>query len=88
MDRLNTKDIILRKHWEVHDGPHCVLCDQHVLETRDHLFFLCPFAVNCWNRIGVFWDCSLNISDRLLEARILLDKPFFLEVFASATWNI
>jgi hypothetical protein len=88
MDRLNTKDRMLRKHWEVNDGPHCVLCDQNVLETRDHLFFLCPFAVNCWNRIGIFWDCSLSISDRLLEARRLLAKPFFLEVFASSAWNI
>jgi hypothetical protein len=47
MDKLNTKDLMLRKNWHIEDGPFCVLCDSQVLETRDHLLFKCPFAARC-----------------------------------------
>jgi hypothetical protein len=69
MDKLNTKDIMLRKHWHVEGGPACVMCDHQMLDTRDHIFFQCSFVANCWDRVGVHWDCSLNISDRFASAR-------------------
>jgi hypothetical protein len=53
MDKLNTKDIMLRKHWHVEGGPACVMCDHQMLDTRDHIFFQCSFAANCWDRVGV-----------------------------------
>ena len=39
MDRVNTKDMIQRRHWKINDGPSCVLCPTGVLEDRNHLFF-------------------------------------------------
>jgi hypothetical protein len=57
-DRLNTKDLMLRKHWTIDDGPTCVLCSRPDVETRDHLFFQCSFAASCWNCIGISWDCT------------------------------
>src|SRR3954471_24211275 len=44
MDRINTKDMIIRRQWNIDDGPQCILCRTHTLETRDHLFFQCLFA--------------------------------------------
>jgi hypothetical protein len=38
MDRLNTKDLMSRKHWHIEGGVNCVLCTGNVGETRDHLF--------------------------------------------------
>ena len=48
MDRLNTKDMIIRRHWNIEDGPECVLCPTQHLETRDHLFFQCNFSARVW----------------------------------------
>jgi hypothetical protein len=57
--RLNTRDIMLRKHWQLETGPSCVLCHDAVLETRDHLFFECSFAQQCWHHFDIQWDLSL-----------------------------
>jgi hypothetical protein len=44
LDRLNKRDIMLRKNWNLNSGPNCCLCTVSQLETRDHLFFQCEFA--------------------------------------------
>jgi hypothetical protein len=87
-DRLNTKDLMLRKHWNVNDGPSCVLCANINLETRDHLFFSSSFAASCWSSIHIQWDCSLPISQRFLRAKNSFAGPCFLEIAACAAWNI
>ena len=53
MDRLNTKDMMIRRHWHVEGGSACVLCSSAQLETRDHLFFSCPFTRQCWDSINI-----------------------------------
>jgi hypothetical protein len=88
MDRLNTKDLMMRKNWQVDGGTGCVLCNTLELETRDHLFFGCPYAAACWARLHIQWDCSLPISSRFLRARNLFKGPCFMEVFVCAAWNI
>ena len=52
MDRVNTKDMIQRRHWRINDGPECVLCPTGTLEDRNHLFFQC----NCMC-VELFGDC-------------------------------
>jgi hypothetical protein len=37
-DRLNTRDIMIRKHWKVDSGPECILYNSTSVETRNHLF--------------------------------------------------
>lgn len=39
MDRLNTKDMVERRHWHLDDGVNCVLCPLHTREDSNHLFF-------------------------------------------------
>ena len=87
-DRLNTKEMMLRKHWHIEDGPNCVLCQQSVIEDVDHLFFSCEFAKNCWDTIGVSWDMNKSRRDRLQKAMANASHPNFQEFFASAAWNI
>ena len=77
-----------RKNWNVEGGPDCVLCDADVLETRDHLFFDCPFAKSCWEKIGIMWDLSLHVSSRFLVAKQNFTGPCFLEVATCAAWNM
>jgi hypothetical protein len=88
MDRLNCKELMLRKKWNIEEGYDCVLCDSGALETRDHLFFQCPFAISCWQKIGISWNCHLQISDRFARAKQSFAKPCFMEIIICAAWNI
>jgi hypothetical protein len=87
-DRLNTRDIILRRHWHLDSGPSCILCSDQTLETRDHLFFDCTFAKECWTICQITWDLSLPITDRFIASRATFAGPCFMEIFACASWNI
>lgn len=86
-DRLNTRDLMLRKSWHLESGPNCVLCMLQHLETRDHLFLDCQFAKECWEAIGISWDLSLPITRRFLLAKNF-SGPCFMEVVSCAAWNI
>jgi hypothetical protein len=43
LDRLNTKDLMTRKHFYVEDSC-CVICDDEPNESLLHLFFACDFS--------------------------------------------
>lgn len=47
-NRLSTGDRMT--HWNTGVTPHCVFC-QHPLESRDHLFFDCPFSATVWEAL-------------------------------------
>jgi uncharacterized HAD superfamily protein len=81
-DRLNTKDIMLRKNWKVDSGPECVLCSIANTETRNRLFFECDFTINCWNAVNIQWTMNLPFSDMFRLARDTFQGPCFLEVVA------
>ncbi|XP_016484095.2 uncharacterized protein LOC107804683 [Nicotiana tabacum] len=46
--RLPTKDRLV--NWGLNINQQCVLCQGHV-ETRDHLFLLCSYAVMLWKQV-------------------------------------
>ena len=87
-DRLNTKDMMLRKHWQMEGGSDCVLCNKAIMEDNNHLFFDCDFASSCWDFVGVDWDRSLPIRDRLMDALDSFPHANFIEIFAYVAWNI
>jgi hypothetical protein len=58
------------------------------VETREHLFFECQFAILCWEVIGIHWDISQPISRRILLAKQNFMGPCFMEVVACAAWNV
>jgi hypothetical protein len=87
-DRLNTRDMMLRRQWHFISGPTCVLCQDQVLETRDHLFFECTFAKNCWNTCHIIWDMDLAIEARYATARLIFAGPCFMEIVACVAWNV
>jgi hypothetical protein len=43
-DRLNTQDLLVRRHWNVSECKNCVLCPTQPFEDRLHLFFNCNFS--------------------------------------------
>ena len=45
LDRLNTRDMLVRRNCPVRD-VNCVVCHLQ-RETREHLFFACQFSTSC-----------------------------------------
>jgi hypothetical protein len=60
-DRLNTKDLLQRRHWNVTNDYSCVLCPGHHHEDRDHLFFNCIFSSRVWAYLQIQWGTSGNM---------------------------
>nr|TKW31341.1 hypothetical protein SEVIR_2G099200v2 [Setaria viridis] len=69
------------------DGYTCVLCGTGYEETLFHLFFTCPFSVQCWSFLRNRWNLSLNISDLILHA-CCFSKKIFREISIVASWCI
>ena len=67
MDKLNTKDMVERRHWHMEDGVHCKLCPLQTRESRHHLFFICNFSVGIWNYLQIDWSAGNSMSDLLFR---------------------
>jgi hypothetical protein len=87
-DRLNTKDMIQRRHWNVTDNYNCVLCAGHIHEDRDHLFFNCNFSTRVWNYLQTNWGHYGTMVQTAEMARRGFNHSFFTEVVIIACWNI
>lgn len=94
VDRLNTKDMLQRRRSNVQSGINCVMCRENQRETRDHLFFECEFAKQCWIQFGIAWEGNLNVTDRIQVVKHVLGNPFYMDVFFIAAlelwklWNV
>jgi hypothetical protein len=88
-DRLNTKDLLKRRHWNVTEDYTCVLCHSHAYEDRVHLFFECKFSTRAWNYQQIEWSATEVDMQRILgHAKKHFGLPFFMEVLITACWNI
>lgn len=86
-DRLNTRDMLLRKNMQIPDYT-CVMCDDKVHEHYFHLFFECSFAQECWAHMNIQWDFSLNPLDMVLRAKEDFGNIIFREVLITGCWSI
>ena len=82
VDRLNTKDMLRRRHCNIQDDDHCVLCPLGVVEDLEHLFFSCScnFARRCWQTLQIQWDEQIGLFQRLAQAQVDSNLPFFMEL--------
>jgi hypothetical protein len=87
-DRINTRDMLQRRHWKVTDDMHCELCHGKIYEDRVHLFFECTFSRRIWNYLQVDWSSSNDMQVLVARARRRFNKPFFMEVLITTCWNI
>jgi hypothetical protein len=87
-DRLNTKDMIQRRHWNVTSDNTCFLCSGSCHEDRDHLFFNCLFSSRIWNYLQIEWGYTGQTTLTAENARRRFRWPFFTEVVSLACWNI
>ena len=87
-DRLNTRDLLQRRHWKVTEDFTCVLCPGRVHEDRDHLFFSCNFSVRIWNYLQIKWPQLDDLLQVAMTTRKDFAQPFFTEVVFLACWSI
>jgi hypothetical protein len=87
-DRLNTRDMIRRRHWNVTNVFHCVLCPSHITEDWTHLFFKCPFSIRIWNYLQIQWEDGNSFQEVFSKAMRSFNQPFFTEVVILACWHI
>uniref|UniRef100_A0A453L3Z7 Reverse transcriptase zinc-binding domain-containing protein n=1 Tax=Aegilops tauschii subsp. strangulata TaxID=200361 RepID=A0A453L3Z7_AEGTS len=70
-DRLNTRNMLKRRHYNIGDNLDCLLCGQHVEETAEHLFFRCTFSGTCWNELNISWPVNGNRLDMTMHLKTL-----------------
>lgn len=88
MDKVNTRGMLLRRHFFIGDDHACLMCASSGLETTKHLFFECEFAGTCWDIVGMHWNPSLDMQDMFDWARTTWQRPLFKEVAILTAWNI
>ena len=86
-DRINCKDMMLRRKWKVTEDNDCVLCVSHGLETRNHLFFECLFSSRIWACLQIGWSAG-SVSNSMTTAKKHFKGPCFIEIAVLACWNI
>lgn len=55
LNRCPTRDRLI--NWGLPTAPNCLLCNA-LAESRDHLFFQCPFAWSVWSTVAA--KCNLT----------------------------
>lgn len=88
MDRINTRDLLCRRHFNIGDDLSCMLCNAQPLETNIHLFFECEFSISCWNTLNIQWDTTLGAQEMLKLSASTWNQALFKEVVMLAAWNI
>jgi hypothetical protein len=86
-DRINTKDMLLRRRWNVTNNHDCVLCCSGQFEDWRHLFVNCMFSIRVWNYLHSPWHPG-STYESLLAARKSFKGPCFTEIGILACWTI
>lgn len=66
----------------------CVLCDQDVEETLQHLFLQCEFAKQCWELINTDIPSTVDFPDVMAYLKNALDSHFFMAATIHLCWAI
>lgn len=86
-NRLNTRAMLRRKNFFI-ENYCCVMCGMQTLETREHLFFHCPFARLCWTYLCPSWSPTYSGIAEVNQLKQFLKVPFNLEIIILASWAI
>ena len=87
-DRLNTRDMLRRRNWNVTNVYTCALCPCNVTEDWMHLFFQCNFSLRIWNYLQIEWQQADSMEQVFFLTKRSFNKPFFTEVVILASWHI
>jgi hypothetical protein len=86
-NRVNTKERMVHKSFFVQNDK-CVLCDEQVIEDREHLFFECDFSRNFWWKLNHEWNNDLNFLDMIMDGKQRRTLQFFNESVILGSWSL
>jgi hypothetical protein len=86
-DRLNTRNLLRRKHFSI-PSVNCVLCSHGMEETIKHLIFECEFAQMCWTSLHIIWDLALSPTEMVEYQKSQFYHNYYTEVVMLASWSI
>ena len=87
-ERLNTRNMLKRRHYNIGNNFDCLLCGQHTEETAEHLFFRCAFSVTCWNELNISWPAHGNRLETILHLKTLRQRAMIMDIFLVVTWSL
>ncbi|KQJ88870.1 hypothetical protein BRADI_4g21834v3 [Brachypodium distachyon] len=67
---------------------NCIMCDENVLEKRDHLFFHCKFSKTCWRYLCPNFSAKQNVHANVSHIKEELSVPFHVEIMTLCAWSI
>lgn len=83
-DRLNTRELLRRRHKHLEEGYACVMCPDQIDESTFHLFFECTSSISIWFAIGIQWDLQGDACETLVHQRENIVGPYFMDLFMIA----
>jgi hypothetical protein len=87
-DRLNTRNMLKRRHLNIGNNFSCALCNMGEEETLEHLFFRYPFSISCWSSLNITWSADPGRFDMLSQAKSNFQESLFFEIFTIGAWGI
>lgn len=82
MDRLNTREMLQKKQFNIQGGTNCAMCNSMIVESMTHLFFSCTFTQQCWLELGIQWNLALEFMNIITTAQATFHLNFFFEALA------
>ena len=87
-DRLNTRNMLKRRHYNIGDDHNCLLCGLNIEETVEHMIFTCHFSSICWDTLNIHWTTNGDRLNWIKEAKTVWNNPMFMEIFLYASWSL
>lgn len=69
------------------ESYNCVLCQEGVEESRNHLFLICTIARECWSLLGLNLPLQCSFPEVILRMKTHLQSDFFNAVILMC-WTI
>ena len=88
VDRLNTRNMVRRRHFHLDSGNACAMCNTSAEEDIFHLFFNCTFATSCWQKLRLRWPNTYDLHEKIAFGRRNSLHGFFMEIFLVASWEL
>jgi len=87
-DRLNTRNMLKRRHYNIGDDHNCLLCVLNVEETVEHMIFTCSFSKSCWDKLAIHREPFPGRLQAIAIQKNGKNTPMFLERFMVAAWSL
>ena len=86
-DRVNTRNLLQRKSFHL-PSYRCEMCDLNCVEIVLHLFWDCPFAIQCWDMIPSNRKSGICVIDELMNMVQVFPADFATDITIMACWHI